>query len=61
MARASTAASVGNRLLKLTVVLLCTINSAMWELYTESPIMALFWGGLAVAFVIWILDDIRRY
>jgi hypothetical protein len=60
VARTSTAAAVGNRLLKLTVVLLCTINAAMWQLYTESPMMALFWGGLAVAFVIWILDDARR-
>ncbi len=56
----STAASVGNRLLKLTVVLLCTINAAMWELYTDSPTMALIWGATALAFVVWIIDDARR-
>ncbi|HEV3238985.1 MAG TPA: hypothetical protein VG429_01170 [Casimicrobiaceae bacterium] len=52
---------MGNRLLKLTVILLCSINAAMWELYTESPLMALGWLGIAFAFFIWILDDIRRY
>jgi hypothetical protein len=51
---------MGNRLLKVAVVMLCAINSAMWELYTESPIMALLWGGIAIAFVFWIADDIRR-
>jgi len=52
--------SVSNRLLKMGVVLLCSINAAMWELYTESTIMALIWGAIAIAFVIWIADDIRR-
>ena len=52
--------SVSNRLLKMGVVLLCSINAAMWELYTESTIMALIWGAIAIAFVVWIADDIRR-
>jgi uncharacterized membrane protein YoaT (DUF817 family) len=51
---------MGNRLLKVAVVILCGINAAMWELYTESPIMALLWGAIAIAFVVWIADDIRR-
>jgi len=50
----------GTRLLKLTVILLCCINSALWELYTESTMMALFWGGIALGFVYWIIDDMRR-
>jgi hypothetical protein len=32
----------------------------MWEYYTESRIMAIMWGGIAVAFVFWIIDDMRR-
>lgn len=52
---------LGTRLLKAFVVLLCCVNAAMWELYTESPIMALIWAATALGFVIWIADDIRRY
>lgn len=51
---------LANRLLKVTVVLLCCVNAAMWELYTESTIMALLWGATALGFIIWIADDIRR-
>jgi membrane protein YdbS with pleckstrin-like domain len=51
---------VGDRLLKVAVVFLCSINAAMWELYTESTIMALLWATTAVAFVIWIGKDINR-
>lgn len=42
------------------VILLSTINSAMWLLYTESPVMAAIWGAIAVGFFFWILDDMRR-
>jgi hypothetical protein len=52
--------AIGNRLLKLMVILLCGINALMWEYYTESRMMALMWLGIAVGFVIWIIDDIRR-
>ena len=52
--------AIGNRLLKLMVILLCGINALMWEYYTESRIMALMWLGIAVGFVLWIIDDIRR-
>jgi membrane protein YdbS with pleckstrin-like domain len=51
---------VGDRLLKVAVVLLCTINAAMWEFYTEATLMALLWAATAIAFVIWIAKDIRR-
>ena len=50
----------GTRLLKLTVILLCCVNTAMWELYAEATIMALLWLGIALGFVFWIADDIRR-
>lgn len=42
------------------VILLSTINAAMWLLYTESPVMAGFWAVIAVGFFFWILDDVRR-
>jgi hypothetical protein len=51
---------VGNRVLKLMVILLCSINALMWEFYTESTLMALLWAAVAVAFVVWIVDDINR-
>ena len=51
---------MGTRLLKVMVVFLCGVNTAMWELYTESTMMALFWAAIALAFVIWIADDVRR-
>ena len=50
----------GTRLLKLMVILLCSINCAMWELYAESNIVALVWLGIALGFVFWIIDDMRR-
>ncbi|HTS22542.1 MAG TPA: hypothetical protein VMN79_12135 [Casimicrobiaceae bacterium] len=52
--------NVGDRLLKVAVVFLCTINAAMWELYTESTVMALIWGAIAIGFVIWIAKDMKR-
>ena len=54
------AGAVGNRLLKLTVILLCMVNCLMWEVYTESTIMAIVWAGIALGFVFWIIDDMRR-
>ena len=60
MASSQSYAPLGNRVLKLTVVLLCSINALMWLYYTESTIMAIVWGGIAIAFVIWIVDDMRR-
>jgi len=51
---------MGNRALKLMVILLCCINSAMWLFYTESALMATLWGAVAVGFLVWIIDDMRR-
>ena len=56
----SSIGGAGDRLLKVAVVILCSINAAMWEFYTESRIMAIFWGGVAVAFIIWIAKDMKR-
>jgi hypothetical protein len=52
--------AVGDRLLKVGVVILCSINAAMWEFYTESTAMALVWAAIAIAFVIWIGKDMSR-
>jgi len=52
--------AIGTRLLKLMVILLCCVNCAMWELYAESTLMAIAWAGIAVGFVVWIVDDMRR-
>jgi membrane protein YdbS with pleckstrin-like domain len=51
---------MGERALKLMVVLLSTINAAVWFYYTESTMMAIAWAGVAIGFVIWIADDVRR-
>jgi membrane protein YdbS with pleckstrin-like domain len=52
--------AVGDRLLKVGVVILCSINAAMWEFYTQSTVMALFWAAIAIAFAIWIAKDMNR-
>ena len=52
--------SLGDRLLKVAVVVLCTINAVMWEVYTESPVMAAVWAAVAIGFVIWIGKDMKR-
>jgi len=52
--------AVADRLLKVGVVVLCSINAAMWEFYTESRVMALVWIAIAIWFVIWIAKDMRR-
>jgi len=50
----------GTRLLKVAVVFLCSVNTVMWEYYTQSRMMAILWAGIAVGFVIWIVKDMRR-
>jgi len=52
--------AMGNRLLKVAVVVLCTVNALMWEYYTESRMMAILWAAVAVGFIVWIIDDTRR-
>jgi len=51
---------MGDRLLKVAVVILCSINAAMWELYTEAPVMAGIWAATAIGFVVWIVKDMKR-
>jgi hypothetical protein len=51
---------MGERALKLMVVLLCAINATVWFLYTQSTLMGLLWGGTGLGFLIWIADDVRR-
>lgn len=51
---------MGVRALKLLNILLCSINAAVWLLYTESLVMAMLWAGTAIAFIIWITVDIRN-
>ena len=51
---------MGERALKFMVVLLCVVNAAVWFLYTESPVMAALWAAVAVGFLAWIADDVRR-
>ena len=50
----------GTRLLKVAVVFLCSVNTVMWEYYAQSRMMAFLWAAIAVAFVIWIVKDMRR-
>ena len=50
---------MGNDLLKITVVILSSINAVMWEFYTQSTFMAVVWAAIAVAFVVWTVRDIR--
>ena len=60
MATSPSYAPLGNRLLKLMVILLCTVNALMWQYYTESTFMAIVCGAIAIAFVICIVYYIRR-
>jgi len=50
----------GTRLLKVAVVFLCSVNAVMWEYYTQSRMMAILWAAIAVGFVVWIVNDMRR-
>lgn len=59
-AKRAPSSGVGDRLLKVAVVILCSINAAMWEFYTESATMAIVWGAIAIAFVVWISKDMKR-
>ena len=51
---------MGNDLLRITVVILSSINAVMWEFYTESTFMALIWGAIAIAFLVWTVREIRN-
>ena len=39
---------MGERALKLMVVLLSGLNAAIWFYYTESTMMAILWAGTAL-------------
>jgi membrane protein YdbS with pleckstrin-like domain len=52
--------SLSNALLRAAVVLLCSVNAVMWEVYTEAPVMATLWAAVAVGFVIWMIYDARH-
>ena len=54
------ATEVGNVLTRFAVVLLSSINAVLWEVYTEAPVMAAVWAGIAVWFVIWMVRDARN-
>lgn len=51
---------MGERALKLMVVLLSGVNAAIWFYYTQSTMMGILWAGTALGFIVWILDDVRR-
>ena len=52
--------SYGDALLKITVIVLSSINAVMWEVYTESRFMALVWVAIVVGFVSWMIYDKRN-
>ena len=54
------AAELGDVMTRFAVVLLCSINAVMWWIYTEAPVIATMWAGVALAFVIWILKERNR-
>jgi uncharacterized membrane protein YvlD (DUF360 family) len=51
---------MGNDLLRVAVVILSSIKAVMWEFYTESTFMALIWGAIAIAFLVWTVREIRN-
>jgi len=57
---ATSAADVGDVLLKFAVVLLSGINAVLWEVYTEAPVMAALWAGIAISFIVWIIREMHN-
>ncbi len=51
---------MGDSLLKIMVIILCAINAAMWEFYTESTMMAVLWLAVALGFIGWLSYDVRN-
>jgi membrane protein YdbS with pleckstrin-like domain len=54
------AAAAGDILTKLTVVLLSSVNAAMWWVYTESRLMGAVWAVIAIIFAVWMKRDAAR-
>jgi len=42
------------------VVLLSTVNTVMWEVYTQAPLMASLWAAIAISFVGWMIYERQR-
>jgi len=60
-ADAGGAAAASDILTRLAVVLLSSVNAVMWEVYTESRLMAAVWATIAIGFAIWIKRDKARW
>ena len=59
-ADAGGAAAAGDLLTRFAVVLLSSVNAVMWEVYTESRLMAAIWAIIAIGFAVWIKRDAAR-
>ena len=59
-ADAGGAAAASDLLTKLAVVLLSGVNAVMWEVYTESRLMASVWAVIAIGFLVWMKRDVAR-
>ncbi|TMG86067.1 MAG: hypothetical protein E6H78_05160 [Betaproteobacteria bacterium] len=59
-ADAGGAAAASDLLTKLAVVLLSSVNAVMWEVYTESRLMAAVWAMIAIGFAVWMKRDAAR-
>ena len=59
-ADAGGAAAAGDLLTRFAVVLLSSINSVMWGVYTESRLMAAVWAMIAIGFAVWMKRDLAR-
>jgi hypothetical protein len=59
-ADAGGAAAATDGLTKLAVVLLSSVNAAMWWVYTESRLMGAVWAIVAISFAIRIKHDAAR-
>ncbi len=59
-ADAGGAAAATDGLTKLAVVLLSSVNAAMWWVYTESRLMGAVWAITAISFAIRMKRDAAR-
>jgi len=54
------AAAASDLLTRAAVVLLSSVNAVMWEVYTESRLMAAVWAMIAIGFAVWMKRDAAR-
>lgn len=59
-ADAGGAAAATDGITKFTVVLLSSVNSVMWWVYTDSRLMGTVWAMIAMIFAIWMKRDAGR-